>query len=84
MLSSVDLPLPDGPSSTTSSPGRQREVDALQRGDLELAHAIALGDGRGLERTAVLIVGTLLNAVQVMTTGPGKRQGELEQLFKLR
>ena len=38
MLSSVDLPQPDGPITATNSPGCHREVDAAQR-----AHRRALG-----------------------------------------
>ena len=44
MLSSVDLPLPDGPSSTTNSPAYSIEVDAAQRVHLDLAHAVDLAD----------------------------------------
>ena len=33
MLSSVDLPQPDGPTSTVNSPGLDLEVDALQHLD---------------------------------------------------
>ena len=70
MLSSVDLPLPDGPSSTTSSPGASVEVDALQRRDLELAHAVALGEAVAPDRHVAVAHGAHrsdLNAVQVMT-----------------
>ena len=44
MLSSVDLPLPEGPSSTTSSPRCEREVDPAQRVHLDLAHVVDLGE----------------------------------------
>ena len=49
MLSSVDLPLPEGPSSTTSSPRVEVEVDAAQRLHLDLAHAVDLGEAPGAE-----------------------------------
>ena len=49
MLSSVDLPLPDGPSSTTNSPAYEVEVDAAQRVHLDLAHAVDLGEAPGDE-----------------------------------
>ena len=42
MLRSVDLPLPEGPSRTTSSPRAQIEVDAAQRLHLDLAHPVGL------------------------------------------
>ena len=43
MFSSVDLPLPEGPSRTTNSPLVQVDVDAAQRVHLDLAHSIHLG-----------------------------------------
>ena len=38
ILSSVDLPPPDGPVMTTKDPGCDREIDVFQDGDLG-AHA---------------------------------------------
>ena len=38
MLSSVDLPQPDGPTSTRNSPSLERDVDALE--DLDRAEAL--------------------------------------------
>ena len=52
MLSSVDLPLPDGPSSTTNSPRAELEVDAAQRVHVDLAHVVDLGDAARLEHEA--------------------------------
>ena len=52
MLSSVDLPLPDGPSSTTSSPREEVEVDAAQRVHVDLAHLVDLGQRRAPRRPA--------------------------------
>ena len=49
MFSSVDLPLPEGPSSTTNSPAEQIEVDAAQRVHVDLAHVVDLGDLAGNE-----------------------------------
>ena len=44
MLSSVDLPQPDGPITATNSPLLELEVDAVERRRLELGRAIALRD----------------------------------------
>ena len=49
MLSSVDLPLPEGPSRTTSSDSHEVEVDAGQGVHLHLAHAVHLGEPAGAE-----------------------------------
>ena len=46
MLRSVDLPLPDGPSRTTSSRASQVEVDAAERLHLDLAHPVGLHERR--------------------------------------
>ena len=51
MLSSVDLPLPDGPSSTTTSPAEMLKIDAAQGTHLHLARGVDLG-----QRLAVKIV----------------------------
>ena len=47
MFSSVDLPLPDGPSSTMNSPRRDVEVDVAQRVHGRLAGAVGLAQGAG-------------------------------------
>ena len=49
MLSSVDLPLPEGPSSTTNSPAKSSRSTPAQRVHLDLAHAVGLGETLGLE-----------------------------------
>ena len=49
MRSSVDLPQPDGPTSTTNSPSCDREVDAVQDGDgaESLADVLDVDGGHG-------------------------------------
>ena len=49
MLSSVDLPEPDGPSRTDELAGVEIEVDAGQRVHLDLAGAVGLGETPCLE-----------------------------------
>ena len=44
MFNSVDLPLPEGPSSTRNSGLEQLEADAAQRVHVDLAHVVDLGD----------------------------------------
>ena len=55
MFSSVDLPLPEAPSSTTNSPREQVEIHAAQRVHLDLAHPIDLGQARARERPAACL-----------------------------
>ena len=58
MLSSVDLPLPDGPEQHDELAREQVEVHAAQRVHLDLAHPVDLGEvmrGKHLDRRNRLI-----------------------------
>ena len=50
MFRIVDLPLPDGPTTATSSPGGDREVDAAQRSVVDLPHPVDLLDAGELDQ----------------------------------
>ena len=47
MFISVDLPEPDGPMMATNSPRSTVRLDPLEGADLDLAHVVDLGRGRG-------------------------------------
>ena len=49
MLSSVDLPLPDGPEQDDELALEQIEIDAAQGVHVDLAHVVDLGDPAGDE-----------------------------------
>ena len=52
ILSSVLLPLPEGPSSTTNSPAYKIQVDAAQRVHVDLAHVIDLRQAAAANTTS--------------------------------
>ena len=49
MFSNVDLPEPEGPSSTTNSPSFSVEIHVVERVNLDFAHVVDLGELAYLE-----------------------------------
>ena len=79
--SAVVLPQPDGPSSATSSPGAQRQVEPVERGDRcrtaaqvlepDLDALAPVPGGRG--RSTSLLTGSLLFVRRATSTTRGRR-----------